>query len=60
VVSARELKENAQGVSLLYVEDEKELRDNTIRLLSNFFTHIDVAEDGQDGLDKYKRAVTIL
>lgn len=55
MVSAKELKENAQGVSLLYIEDEKELRDNTIRLLSNFFARIDAAEDGQEGLDKYKK-----
>lgn len=54
MVSARELKEAAQGVSVLYVEDEKELRENTIRLLSNFFSAIDYAENGKEGLDRYK------
>lgn len=55
MVSARELKEAAQGVSVLYVEDESELRENTIRLLSNFFNSIDYAENGQEGLEKYKK-----
>ncbi len=54
MVSAKELKTAAQGVSILYVEDDFELRENTIRLLSNFFTAIDYAANGQEGLDKYK------
>lgn len=53
MVSAKELKENARGISILYVEDERELRENTIRLLSNFFPGIEWAENGKEGLEKY-------
>ncbi|HWP97820.1 MAG TPA: HD domain-containing phosphohydrolase [Syntrophomonadaceae bacterium] len=53
MVSAKELKESAQGISVLYVEDDRELRENTVRLLSNFFPCIDWADNGREGLNKY-------
>lgn len=54
MINAKELKEAAQGISVLYVEDDSELRQNTARLLSSFFTVVDTAEDGLQGLDKFR------
>jgi len=55
MISAKELKESARGLSLLYVEDDRELRQNTSRLLGSFFDDITTAENGLDALNKYKR-----
>ena len=54
MINPRDLKEAAQGLNILYVEDDCELRQNTTRLLASFFTQIDTAENGLEGLDKYK------
>lgn len=39
--------------TVLYVEDDDILLESTARLFSNYFSHLDTAVDGQDGLDKY-------
>ncbi len=54
MIKAKEFKEAAQGVSILYVEDDLELRKNTVRLLSAFFDDIDVAENGLEGFNEYQ------
>jgi len=46
--------ENSKSLSILYVEDDDLLRGSTSQLFSNFFKNVDVAEDGQAGLDKYR------
>ncbi len=46
-----------QHLSVLYVEDEKEIRKSTIHLLENYFENIDVAEDGSKGLEYYKESL---
>ncbi|MGI6434608.1 MAG: HD domain-containing phosphohydrolase [Syntrophomonadaceae bacterium] len=55
MISPRELKIAARGISTLYVEDDQELRQNTVRLLGNFFSTIDSAENGLEGLQMYQR-----
>lgn len=47
------IKERAQKVSVLYVEDEEFLRNQTASLLNKLFKNVDIAVDGKDGLDKY-------
>jgi len=47
------LKLKAKNISILYVEDEKNLRDNTALFFNKVFTDVDVAEDGKKGLAKY-------
>ena len=47
------LKIKAKDLFILYVEDEKDLRDRTASFLSKIFTHTDVAVDGKEALDKY-------
>ena len=40
-------------LKLLYVEDDKEIRESTLKILNDFFTDIVVAVDGEDGLEKF-------
>lgn len=47
------LQVKAKNLSLLYVEDEDELRLKTSSFLSKIFTNIDLAIDGVEGLEKY-------
>jgi len=53
-LNLKELSNQTRKLKLLYVEDEIDARENTVRFLSNFFTNIVVAVDGQDGLEKFK------
>lgn len=54
MIDVKHLKEIARDISILYVEDDRELKENTVRLLSNFFSRIDTAENGLEGLGKYQ------
>lgn len=47
------IKERAKNFSVLYVEDEKELREQMDTFLRKVFAHMEVAVDGEDGLKKY-------
>jgi len=48
-----ELIEEHKYLNVLYVEDDDNLRQSTLNLLKNYFTNIDIAKDGRDGLEKY-------
>lgn len=50
----KKLVEESREITILYVEDDNDLRENTIRLLSAFFKSIDSAANGEEGLVKYK------
>jgi len=47
------LIEYTKNLNVLYVEDDLELLETTRELLENFFLRLDVAKDGQEGLEKY-------
>jgi putative nucleotidyltransferase with HDIG domain len=47
------LKEKAGYFSILYVEDEPELREGITQFLGKIFTDIDTAQNGKEGLEKY-------
>lgn len=47
------LKRYCQPLSVLYVEDEKELNESVVRYLSKIFSHVETAYDGQEGFEKY-------
>ncbi|WP_455755490.1 response regulator transcription factor [Sulfurimonas sp.] len=51
----KKLKLAAEGLKILYVEDNKALRENAAKLLKKFFKHVDTAEDGAIGLELYKK-----
>lgn len=48
-----ELAKMCKNIKLLYVEDDENARRTTLTLLHNFFGDIMVANNGQDGLDKF-------
>lgn len=50
----KELIEFSQHISVLYVEDDDQLRQDTYRLLTTFFKRIDTAANGRIGLEKYR------
>ncbi len=49
------LYDKAEGISLLYVEDNKPLRANATKLLKKIFDMVYVAADGEEGLDLFKK-----
>ncbi len=51
----KELQNLAHGFKILYVEDNEALRKNAAKLLRKFFTHVDLAEDGEVGLALFKK-----
>jgi CheY-like chemotaxis protein len=53
MASAKDLIQYSQKLRLLYVEDDDKLREDTLRLLSTFFSQISVAKNGQEALDIY-------
>jgi len=46
-----------QDLSVLYVEDEEDVRKSIVRLLENYYGTIDVATDGREGLEYFKDAL---
>jgi putative nucleotidyltransferase with HDIG domain len=53
MVDIEQFKDRAKSMSILYVEDELEVRERTKLLLNKIFSHVEVAVNGQDGLEKY-------
>lgn len=51
----KELQADARGLSILYVEDNEALRKHAGHLLEKFFSKVDLAEDGQVGLEFFKK-----
>ncbi len=48
-------------LNILYVEDNQDVRAQTLKMLQNYFSNIDVAEDGKEGLRAFeKRAYDIV
>ncbi|MBF0319157.1 MAG: response regulator [Nitrospirae bacterium] len=57
MIDAEKLKEfigYSRKLKILYVEDDTRLREDSVKFLSRFFTTIDCASNGQEGLQKYK------
>lgn len=48
------LKELTKEMSVLYVEDDQLIREEVGKFLSRLFATVDLAEDGQEGLELYK------
>ncbi len=56
MINPKELKEAAQGIRVLYVEDDLELRQNTARLLNSFFAVVHTAKNGFEGLEMFSNS----
>jgi signal transduction histidine kinase len=54
MIDAKSIKEKTENLKVLYVEDDELLRAKTTTLLRNLFGSVDIASDGQEGLDVYK------
>ncbi|MFT5661927.1 MAG: YesN/AraC family two-component response regulator [Sulfurimonas sp.] len=50
----KEIIKLTKTLKLLYVEDDEISRLSIKELLSNYFTHITIAEDGKEGIEKFK------
>jgi len=46
--------EDAKNLTLLYVEDDIDARENTLLILNDIFNNIIIAKDGQEGIEKFK------
>ena len=53
-LDVRTVCELTKPLTLLYVEDDLQLRTQTALLFKHFFSNITLADDGQDALDKYQ------
>ena len=49
-----ELKNVGEDFTILYVEDENDLRDSIYSYLKKIFKYVDTASDGKEGLQKYQ------
>lgn len=54
-ITLKSLRLLSQNLSVLYVEDDNILRDQTQKVFQNLFKHVDTAENGRDGLSQYKQ-----
>jgi len=53
MTKSRLVKKIAQHFSLLYVEDNKGVRESTVKVFEKFFKRVEVAEDGEVGIRLY-------
>jgi len=57
VLNFKILQQISKNLSLLYIEDDKALREKTTVVFENLFQHVDVAEDGIKGLELYEQYI---
>ena len=50
----RQLEEEARGLSLLYVDDETDIREEMARLLGRYYSAVETAGNGMEGLKHYE------
>jgi len=51
----QELVTYSKDLTLLFAEDHDELRESTVDILKNFFSHVDSAADGQEALELFQK-----
>jgi DNA-binding response OmpR family regulator len=54
MINSREIIEYTKNLSILFVEDDDELRKNTSEILKNFFHKVDTACNGEEALTMYQ------
>ncbi len=55
VSNLKELVEKTKKLKVLYVEDNEATREQALKIFGNFFDYIDVAVDGIEGVELYKK-----
>lgn len=53
VSQLKQLMLYSKTLKVLYIEDSQESRDQSLKLMDNFFSNITVAVNGKDGLDLF-------
>ena len=53
MIEYNELYNQTKNLKVLYVEDDKNFQKETCEILEYFFSDVDLAYDGKDGLEKY-------
>ncbi|MEA3369932.1 MAG: response regulator transcription factor [Campylobacterota bacterium] len=53
MINSKELLNYTKELSILFVEDQDDLRISTTEVLKNFFKIVENAEDGNDAINKY-------
>lgn len=51
----QELRKKLKDVNVLYVEDEKSVREETVRFLKKIFENVDSASNGEEGLSLFNK-----
>lgn len=54
MIDIKETYEYTKNLTVLYIEDNKSVRDASVSIFSEFFSQVDAANDGEEGLLKYK------
>ena len=54
-VNLAELIQYGKTLKVLFIEDNEQVREQIHKLLSNFFSNIDIAIDGNDAIEKYNK-----
>lgn len=49
-----EIKRELEGLRVLFVEDEEQLRTQTARFLGKFFPHLETAANGEEGWARFR------
>ena len=49
------LRKHSHNIKLLYVEDDIEIQQDTLEMLKNFFSIVHTANNGEEGLEVYKK-----
>lgn len=53
--NTNEIIKLSKNLNLLYVEDDENLRNQTVKVLKYFFLNVIVCEDGEEGLESFKK-----
>ena len=54
MLNSKELLVHTKNLSILFVEDHDDLRENTREILKTFFNQVDSAKNGEEAIKKYK------
>jgi DNA-binding response OmpR family regulator len=54
-MNVQELMQVAKGKNILVVEDSENISESLAFLMRKFFDSVEIAEDGKDGLEAYKK-----
>lgn len=53
-INLKDLQKKSKPLHVLYVEDNREVREQTYKMLSNFFDNITTAVDGDEGFETFR------